>query len=53
MSMSMSILKGLIFIELGIFYIILAIGILLLIQLISYRIFKINLYQKINKILWR
>ena len=49
----MSILKGLIFIELGILYILAAMMILLLIQLISYRIFKVNLYQKINKILWR
>lgn len=49
----MIILKGLIFIELGLLYILGAITILLLIQLISYRVFKINLYQKINKILWR
>lgn len=49
----MIILKGLIFIELVLLYILSSIGILLLIQLISYRIFKFNLYQKINKILWR
>lgn len=49
----MIILKGLIFIELVLLYILSSIGILLLIQLISYRVFKINLYQKINKILWR
>lgn len=49
----MIILKGLIFIELVLLYILSSIGILLLIQIISYRVFKINLYQKINKILWR
>lgn len=49
----MIILKGLIFLELSILYILVAIGILLLIQLISYRVFKINLYKKIDKILWR
>lgn len=49
----MIILKGLIFLEISILYILGAIGILLIIQLISYRVFKINLYQKINKILWR
>lgn len=49
----MIILKGLIFIELVLLYILSSIGILLLIQLISYRVFKLNLYKKINKILWR
>lgn len=49
----MIILKGLIFIELALLYILSSIGILLLIQLISYRVFKLNLYKKINKILWR
>lgn len=49
----MIIIKGLIYLELSIIYVIGAIGILLLIQLISYRVFKINLYKKIDKILWR
>ena len=49
----MIILKGLIFLELSILNILGSIGILLLIQLISYRVFNINLYKKIDKILWR